>query len=698
MGLIDNWRMRVTAMRIGLSIMGEGLGFKGPGKKGFLSAIATMLQPRWGEPPKRGTREWLQLYGQNPRLRSVYKIAKDVAAAPWGLYVNRGKEKQEILDHPMITLLNKPNPKMTGYTLMYLLEVWLQMCGEGGWLIERNGLRTPGELWPIPPHWVIDTPSVAKPYFTVQPQNTVGVILHIAPEDMVWFKESDPADPFARGIGSAAGILDEVETDEYMSKWAKRFFFNDAKPPIVIQAPGADKNTSDRLKEEWMERYSGYNNAHKPAILPWDAKIQQLGNAQREMDFVESRRFLRDTANQHNFMPPELMGIVENSNRATIDAADYLYTKNVLKPNLNLIQDQIQLQLCPEFDEKLLFEFANPVPEDKEFKLKVSNEGLSRGAMEVDEWRQANGYDPLPKKRGKVLYVPISVIPTDDPGGMELNEPTEGKPPNEPLPGEDKSPEKRVKTFTAEQKTAFWWKFEKAAKSQEANLERAMKRYFQAQQDKVVKKLEAVLGEKTVKENSEDDIERIVSEVDEQKKLSDTLKSFWVEGARQGNVIAAEALGEGIAFDLILPEMLEWIKTDGAELVKGINNTTKEGLRETLAEGIQEGESIPKLRDRVSEIMNIAKSTRATTIARTETHGSVTRGTFKSYDKAGVEQKEWLATRDTRTRDSHRHIDGERKALDEPFSNGLQHPGGAGPASEVVNCRCALLPVIEDDE
>lgn len=690
MGLINDWRVRMTAMRVGLSVMGEGLGFKAPGKGGFLSAIASLLQPRWGEPPKRGTKEWLDLYGKSPRLRPIYKIAKDVAASDWGLCVNRGKEKQEITEHPMATLLKNPNPKMTGYALMYLAEVYILMCGECGWLIERNGLRTPGELWPIPPHWVTDTPSAAKPYFTVQPQNSVGISLHIDPKDMVWFKEHNPVDPYGRGLGSASGIMDEVETDEYMAKWAKKFFFNDAKPPIVFTAPGADKQTSDRLKEEWMEKYAGYNNAHKPAILPWDAKIQELGKAQKEMDFVESRRFLRDTANQHNFVPPELMGIIENSNRATIDAADYLYTKNVLKPNLDLVQDQIQLQLCPEFDEKLLFEFANPVPDDKEFNLKVANEGLSRGAMEIDEWRQANGKDPVTKNRGKVFLVPISVIPTDDPGGLQLDNPP-------PIDEGDIPPGKQAKVFSVEQKAAFWWKFEKAARSQEVNLERTMKRYFQAQQDKVVKKLNEVL-DKSTKGEDENDIEKIVSVVDEYKKLSDTLKPFWVEGAKQGNAIVTEALGEEIAFDLILPEMLEWIKTEGADLVKGINNTTKEGLRETLAEGIEEGESIPKLRDRVSEVMNTAKSSRATTIARTETHGSVTRGTFSSYGKAGVEKKEWIATRDSRTRDSHRHLDGEIKALDEPFSNGLQHPGGAGPARETVNCRCALLPVVEDEE
>lgn len=51
--------------------------------------------------------------------------------------------------------------------------------------------------------------------------------------------------------------------------------------------------------------------------------------------------------------------------------------------------------------------------------------------------------------------------------------------------------------------------------------------------------------------------------------------------------------------------------------------------------------------------------------------------------------KQWIATLDSRTRDSHARLDGETRELEEPFSNGLLYPcqqGGA--AAEVINCRC----------
>ena len=54
--------------------------------------------------------------------------------------------------------------------------------------------------------------------------------------------------------------------------------------------------------------------------------------------------------------------------------------------------------------------------------------------------------------------------------------------------------------------------------------------------------------------------------------------------------------------------------------------------------------------------------------------------------------KQWDATLDKRTRDSHAQVDGEIRELDEKFSNGLMYPGDPnGRPEEVINCRCALL-------
>ena len=83
-------------------------------------------------------------------------------------------------------------------------------------------------------------------------------------------------------------------------------------------------------------------------------------------------------------------------------------------------------------------------------------------------------------------------------------------------------------------------------------------------------------------------------------------------------------------------------------------------------------------------------------IARTEGHRVQTTATMHAMEKAkdmGADvDKQWDATLDGRTRDSHAQVDGEVREIDKRFSNGLMYPGDPGGiAAEVINCRCALL-------
>lgn len=87
---------------------------------------------------------------------------------------------------------------------------------------------------------------------------------------------------------------------------------------------------------------------------------------------------------------------------------------------------------------------------------------------------------------------------------------------------------------------------------------------------------------------------------------------------------------------------------------------------------------------------------RAMRIARTEGHGVQVQAAVdvqhKAKEKGADIVKQWDAALDKRTRKSHRQVDGEIRELDEKFSNGMMYPSDpAGGASEVVNCRCALL-------
>jgi SPP1 gp7 family putative phage head morphogenesis protein len=660
----------------------------------FRTKAENALTPRYSNPPRRGTAQWIDLFMKSPRMAPIHKISADVATAGYGLYVNNTKPRRKIEEHVGLKLLKKPCPiaEITEYTLFYLTELYtLLPSGESFWLLERNGFGVPAEIWIIPPHWVLETPTVSRPFFTILPQgNTSFRTIYAEPRDIIWFKDPDPLNPYGRGRGRAEGIGDEMETDEYMAKWAKKFFYNDAVPPVIGMMPGADPNVIDRQEEKWNSKYGGMNNAHKTAWINWDAKFHTLKETTKEMDFIESRRNLRDACNNFWSMSGELFGILENSNRSTIDLAYELYAKNVFSIRLKAIDDTLNRQFWPQYDEKLYIEHDSVVPTDKEFELKKSESGLKNGGITVDEWRHTNGYDSLPDGKGNILYTPLNMMPTDLNSENILNG------------YEDENEEdKPSKGLSMKHKTAIWKSFDRIATKYERKFEKVMKKFFQEQQNRLNKALE-------------DERSSSFDWDGENNKLFDILEPLWMacleEGFNFANDTYSLSLDEELGFDedetvikgpiaSLLFRFKNWVKTFGKKTAADINKTSKERLQKSLNEGIANGESIPKLRDRVSEIYTEYKKSRCTMIARTETTRAVNAGSIETYILAGVQKKEWLSTRDSRVRDSHSRLDGQKRLIDELFSNGLMYPGDpAGPVSEVANCRCTILPIIEEEE
>ena len=141
----------------------------------------------------------------------------------------------------------------------------------------------------------------------------------------------------------------------------------------------------------------------------------------------------------------------------------------------------------------------------------------------------------------------------------------------------------------------------------------------------------------------------------------------------------------------LLPEM---VVKDSADL-----GWHKRKVMSAITQGILQGESVDKIADRLGTVagMDYRAAMRS---ARTMCTAAENLGRMDSYHRAqemGVKmQKEWMSTLDTRTRDSHRLLDGEKVGVDDEFSNGCKFPGDPdAKAGEVYNCRCTLIAAID---
>ena len=133
----------------------------------------------------------------------------------------------------------------------------------------------------------------------------------------------------------------------------------------------------------------------------------------------------------------------------------------------------------------------------------------------------------------------------------------------------------------------------------------------------------------------------------------------------------------------------------------------------TVRKAIREGKPLPKavvdkILGRYADGLLVR---RGDIIARTEAHNALNAGRYEAMrqtaEAAGIAETaitvKWQATRDSRTRDSHRALGGKTVPYGQPFVSPvtgarMRFPGDrtfSPPASDVVNCRCTTSYSIE---
>jgi len=148
-----------------------------------------------------------------------------------------------------------------------------------------------------------------------------------------------------------------------------------------------------------------------------------------------------------------------------------------------------------------------------------------------------------------------------------------------------------------------------------------------------------------------------------------------------------------------------------AKEVTNISETTRKKIANTIRKGLRDGLSIQQISKNIKNSSAFASS-RATLIARTETHNAMNVGNLEIAKSLELKnpKKEWNNALDTRARSWHKRMDGKRVGIDEKFivntptKNGvipiaMSSPGDtAGGPMNVCNCRCFLTFYDEEDD
>lgn len=675
---------------------------------------------RWARPPSKNTAEWLDMFSKSPRLAVVDRIASDIASINGRLFrVEEDGTEIEVTNHRFLDFMEQPNPlyEMTSSAIWRLHEIYLLLVGESFFLIERDGHGRPVELWNVPPHWVKTTPYLGSPSYTIVSPG--GLTMTVPVDDMFVMKQLNPLDPFMRGLGVAESIADEVEIDEYAAKFQKRFFYNDATPPVVFLMPDATTEQRDAFLARWNQKHRGVENSHRAAALSGNVDVKELGsNDGKNLGFIESRIAMRDAVLEHFGVPREIMGITENSNRATADSAQYIYAKNVLTPRIRMREEAINKQLLPLFGDNLVWRFDPVIPYDKDFDKTKAMEAYKEGIITKNEARELLDF---PSVEGgdvfKVAANELYIRESDDPVSFALSNRQ-----NPPLQTSDGF----VIRGTKSHKAAVSLMLAREAQGIQRNqklFENVVRQHFDEQLERLSDALGltekadrhflfATLNRFMLPDGSFDSKLWESLSGDERKAVTDGIASGlldWNEEAqsliKMLTPLWKQAYDSGVdvsqeSYRLVnirRPDFDSPAKVNGAKRITRVENTTKSKIADIISRGVSEGYSQLTLRQEIQSEMKTASEKRVKLIARQETMTALATGQFDMMRSAGAKTKTWHHRPQKNPRDGthgpdHVSMDGESVAIDARFSNGLRYPRDPedNRPEELINCRCYL--------
>ena len=605
----------------------------------------------WAVPPLRNTESYLKAFGEIGWLFAVVsKIAIATSEVQWHLYKVEEKEREEIESHPLIDLLNYANPFQTRQELIELSQMYIDLVGECFWLLSRNKLNVPAEIWILPPQRIEIVPSREK-FIAGYIYSTGNERMPLEPTEIIHLKTPNPANLF-RGIGAVQACSVDLDSEDFAARWNRNFYYNEARIDGILRIPGTTNDPDyEKVKEQWNAQHLGLMRSHKTAIIRGaDIDYKQISISAKDMDFLNLRHLTRDNILGVFSMPSSMMGITEVGSRARAEADEYLFSRWLIKPRLTRIKEKLNEQLCPLFDENIELDFDSPVPENRELLISEAERGIKAGYLTINEARQMLGFDVL--KTGDVFLQPMTILPQ---------------------PAKSKFLRKSI-LQTDDQKTAYWQDYVTKAEGYERALIKSLRDMFSKQEKEALSNLKEGISPDAA----------LINQAQARRTYKKIVRPILLEELEHAvedghSLINPEPEHRS---KQIRPEALRWLETRIGWAAAEIGEETAALLANQLKLGFEAGESMYDLRKRVESVFDGCDKVRALRIARTETIMASNEGALWGYEASGVVEKV----------DFYPAPDGCEDCLSLIGEYTLDEAHGMIPIHP--NCRCTYLPIV----
>ena len=340
--------------------------------------------------------------------RAMEMVAVAAASVPFELVsVGVRGVRRELKVHPLLELLQKPNPAQAGVEFLQALYKYRLISGNA--FVQAAGPKdgAPKELYLLRPDRVAIiagkgmvpagyryTVGEMEKDFAVDRLTGMSALLHL--------KSFHPMNDWY-GLSPVEAAAYSIDQHNQSGAWNQALLQNGARPSgaLVVRADAAaggvlSEDQYARVKQQIDDQFMGPANAGRPLLLEGGLDWKEMSLTPQDMDFVQAKNAsARDIALAFG-VPPQLLGIPGDNTYANLQEARLALWEQTVVPLVMATADALSGWFTPKYGEKLKL-IANT---DEVSALALRNQTVwdrveKASFLSDDEKRAAVGYGPL---------------------------------------------------------------------------------------------------------------------------------------------------------------------------------------------------------------------------------------------------------------------------------------------------------------
>ena len=359
--------------------------------------------------------DYAEIFRTQESVRTVVSfLARNIAQLGLALYERVGDaDRQRLTDHPLAALLRRPNAWTSRYRFINALIHDFAIYDVAYWLkTNDNDVRglvriPPTMIRPEGPDWL--TPKAFKV------SGSDGQKIYPR-DEIVYFRGYSPD---SRDVGvSPLEALRRVLREEWASgEMREQIMRNGARMSGYLlrpkDAPDWSDTARDRFRNSWQAQYAGSGpGAGGTPILEDGMTFTPVSQTARDLQYVEGRKLTREEVAAAYHIPPPMIGLLDHATFSNITEQHKMLYADTLGPILTMVQEEIELQLIPDFEpapQRFYVEFnlREKLTGSFEERAQAIQMAVGGPTMTVNEARALDNRPPI--DGGDALIVPLNV-------------------------------------------------------------------------------------------------------------------------------------------------------------------------------------------------------------------------------------------------------------------------------------------------